>query len=68
MDDNTGTGNAPEVAAKIYLGDGACAYFYGMSISVTAENGVWITDRVVLERAALQQLVDFARRHGMQID
>lgn len=64
--DDTDTGRAPEV--KVYLGDGAYASFDGFSISVTAEDGIRVRERVFLGSEELQRLVDFARRHGMQID
>lgn len=42
---------------KTYLGDGAYATFNGFDVQVTAENGITVTDRVVLEPQVLEAFV-----------
>lgn len=50
---------APPAPRKIYLSDGAYAEFNGADIILTAENGIEVTDRVVLDQTALQLLATF---------
>jgi hypothetical protein len=49
-------------AKKIYLTDGAYAEFDGQDLILTAENGIRVTDRVVLEPMAWELLVRFMER------
>jgi len=50
---------------KIYLGDGAYAEFNGDSILITAENGIGVTDAVLLEEICLIKLFAFAKEKGV---
>ncbi len=45
--------------AKTYLGDGAFAEFDGFAIVLTAENGMAVTNRVVLEPEVYRALLEF---------
>jgi hypothetical protein len=45
--------------AKRYIGDGAYVEFDGFSLVLTAEDGIYITDRIVLEPEVFQSLLDF---------
>lgn len=42
---------------KRYLGDGAYVDYDGYSLVLTAENGIEVTDEVVLEPVVYQQLL-----------
>lgn len=44
---------------KRYLGDGAYVDFDGFALVLTAENGVSATDRIVLEPAVWDALVEY---------
>lgn len=53
-----------------YLGDGAYVQMdpnWRGQLWVTAENGIRVLEKVALEKHALQQLVDYARKHGWEI-
>ena len=52
---------------KVYLGDGAYAEFDGYAVVLTTENGIAVTNTVVLEPEALIALVRFARRLGLKL-
>lgn len=45
--------------AKRYLGDGAYVEFDGFALILTAENGVAVTERIVLEPEIWAALVNF---------
>lgn len=47
---------------KTYLGDGAYAEWDGYSFIITAENGVYATDRVVLEPKVWRALMAFVKK------
>lgn len=49
----------------VYLGDGAYVSFDGFAFTVYTDDGMSITNRVVLEPQALQVLVTFARTLGV---
>jgi hypothetical protein len=44
---------------KRYLGDGVYVAFDGYAIVLTAENGICVTDRVVLEPRVYNALVEY---------
>lgn len=48
--------------SKIYIGDGVYALFDGLDIVLTTENGVDVTNTIVLEPSVLKALVEFAKR------
>ena len=52
------------VPKKIYLTDGAYAEFDGESIILTAENGIEVTQRVVLDATAVRMLERFIQEIG----
>lgn len=45
--------------AKRYIGDGVYVEFDGFSIVVTTENGIKVTNRIVLELEVYTSLVDY---------
>lgn len=47
---------------KVYLGDGCYAAFDGFGIVLTTENGIAVTNTIVLEPETLAALVAFAER------
>ena len=47
---------------KEYLGDGAYVTFDGYHIVLTAENGIFTTDKVCLEPEVLQRFSDYVER------
>ena len=49
---------------KIYLGDGAYAVWDGYNINLTTEDGISVTNRIVLEPVVLKALFEFALRTG----
>lgn len=49
------------MTTKSYLGDGAYAEWDGLGLTLTAENGIRATDRVVLEPSVLIELLRFLR-------
>jgi hypothetical protein len=51
---------------KQYLGDGAYAEWDGLGLTITAENGIEATDRVVLGPGELILLLVFLR--GIRLD
>lgn len=55
-------------ATKAYLGDGAYASFDGHAITLTAENGIRATDKVVLEPEVFAALLRFAAAHGLRTE
>lgn len=44
---------------KVYLGDGVFAEFDGFAIILTTENGVSVTNRIVLEPEVVRDLGTF---------
>ena len=50
----------------VYLGDGAYAAFDGVDFEVYTSDGISVTNRVVLDFAALQHLVNFAAACGSE--
>jgi len=44
---------------KVYLGDGVYADFDGHDLTLTTENGIETTNRIVLEPEVMQSLVDY---------
>ncbi len=55
-------------AKKIYLGDGAYAEFNGVdSVTITAENGIRATDRVVLGPNELIALLHFVQQCALEL-
>lgn len=50
---------------KIYIGDGVYAEFVGGGeLVLTTENGIAVTNRIVLEPEVLHHLFLFVRRHA----
>lgn len=45
---------------KVYLGDGAYAEYDGFGIILTTEDGVSISNRIVLEPDMINRLIQFA--------
>ncbi len=62
---------SPVSDCKAYLGDGAYADFDGYAIVLTAENGIAVTHRIVLEPEVWAALVDYVvrlkERHGASV-
>ena len=50
---------------KVYLGDGAYAFFDGFTIWLTTENGIRGTNVVALEPEVYKSLVRFATKNGV---
>lgn len=46
-------------AKKVYLGDGAYAEFDGYALVLTTENGISVTNTIVLEPEVYGELVRF---------
>jgi hypothetical protein len=46
---------------KVYLGDGVYAIFDGESIILTTENGIEVTNTIVLDISVMYGFVDFLR-------
>jgi hypothetical protein len=56
---------------KAYLGDGVYAEFDGFAVTLTAENGIEVSNRIVLEPeviAALNRFDQRMRAHDWQPD
>lgn len=47
---------------KAYLGDGAYVDFDGYALVLTAENGIEVTDQIVLEPEVYEALVQYVKR------
>lgn len=54
----------PRSARKIYLSDGAYAEYDGESIILTAEDGIRVLERVVLDDVGVRLLKDFLKVVG----
>ena len=48
--------------SKAYLGDGAYAEYDGFALWLTTENGIQVTNRICLEPAVYQALVEYVAR------
>jgi len=47
---------------KTYLGDGVYAYWDGISLVLTTENGIKTTNRIILDPQVYESLVEFVER------
>ena len=50
---------------KVHLGDGAYAICDGYGITLTAENGLFVSDTIYLEPVVLERLIAYATVAGL---
>ena len=62
VDDGTGFPPDAPPRGKLYLGDGVYLTFLDYGILLTTENGIVVTNRIVLEPEVYMALVQYMKR------